>query len=574
MKKFLLLCLMALVCGCEGLSFSSSKNNFNSNSSTSSNIVVSSDKNNPSSSTTSISNSISSNIVQSSTSSSTSNSSNVITSSSNSSNVITSTSSSNAKPSISTSSKVEEDNEPKVIDIYATNDFHGRISSGSNYVPGISKMTTYLKNQKALNSDGFVYINSGDYWQDTYESGYNKGKLLTECLDIMECEVLTLGNHEFDWGIDVIRENKQYVSYTKFLGANIREYPDTSKQVDFAEPYKIIQRDGLNIGIIGAIGKDQITSITSSNWENITFLEHAPIVKELSDELRTEKDCDIVILSIHADESVSAGSEITKVSPVSNKKYVDAVFCAHSHQREVTYYNEVPFVQAGAHGQNLAHVKIEYHQGEVEVLSANYEGYKTISNSANDPEIEDIINNYFTSQFFNDKDKVHGTVTGSGSLDNTYGGNLLAKATYEKLQEAGVNVDIVINNGVRDSVSVGAMTSEKIFNMIPFTNKTIVAKQIKGKDIINECVNYTNPYYMPNPDLKINSNSYYTVACIDYVLLHKSANRYYNYFPSFDPKNVVYTIEDYCNVIVEQHLQKHGTVAKSDYSGTNYSCLK
>ena len=33
------------------------------------------------------------------------------------------------------------------------------------------------------------------------------------------------------------------------------------------------------------------------------------------------------------------------------------------------------------------------------------------------------------------------------------------------------------------------------------------------------------------------------------------------------------TIEDYCNVIVEQHLQKHGTVAKSDYSGTNYSCL-
>ena len=330
MKKFLLLCLMTIVCGCEGLSFSSIKNNFDSNSSTSSNIVVSSDKNNPSSSTTSISNSTSSNTVQSSMSSSTSNSSNVITSSSNSSNVITSTSSSNAKPSISSSSKVEEDNEPKVIDIYATNDFHGRISSGSNYVPGISKMTTYLKNQKALNSDGFVYINSGDYWQDTYESGYNKGKLLTECLDIMECEVLTLGNHEFDWGID-IRENKQYVSYTKFLGANIREYPDTSKQVDFAEPYKIIQRDGLNIGIIGAIGKDQITSITSSNWENITFLEHAPIVKELSDELRTEKDCDIVILSIHADESVSAGSEITKVSPVSNKKYVDAVFCAHSH---------------------------------------------------------------------------------------------------------------------------------------------------------------------------------------------------------------------------------------------------
>lgn len=538
MKKFLLLCLMTLICGCEGLSFGSGKNSTASNSLSNSNIVTSSDKNTASSSS-----------------------------------VITGASSSSVAPSISSSSKVEEDNEPKIIDIYATNDFHGRISSGSSYVPGISKMSTYLKNQKALNSEGFVYINSGDYWQDTYESGYNKGKLLTECLDIMECEVLTLGNHEFDWGIDVIRENKQYVSYTKFLGANIREYPDTSKQVDFAEPYKIIQRNGLNIGIIGAIGKDQITSITSSNWENITFLEHAPIVKDLSDELRTEKDCDIVILSIHADEVDSAGSEITKISPVSNKKYVDAVFCAHSHQREVTYYNEVPFVQAGAHGQNLAHVKIEYHQGNVEILNANYEGYRTISNSANDPKIDEIIKKYFTTQFLNDKNKVHGTVTGSGSLDDTYGGNLLAKATYEKLQEAGVNVDIVINNGVRDNVSVGQMTSEKIFNMIPFTNKTIVAKQIKGKDIIAECVNFPNPYYMPNPNLKINSNSYYTVACIDYMLLHKNADRYYNYFSSFNPKNVIYTIEDYCNVIVEQYLQKYETVAKTDYSGLNYSCL-
>ena len=336
-----------------------------------------------------------------------------------------------------------------------------------------------------------------------------------------------------------------------------------------------MERDGLKIGIIGAIGKGQITSITSSNWEDITFLDHAPIVKELSDELRSEKDCDIVILSIHADEADSAGSEITKVSPVTNKKYVDAVFCAHSHQREIKYYNEVPFVQAGQHGQNLSHVTLQYHEGEVEVLKAEHEhGFRTMSQCFPDPEIEDIVNKYFTEEYFNDKDKVHGTISGSGSMDKATSGNLLAKATYEKLQEEGVEVDIVINNGSRDSVSVGTMTSEKIFNMIPFTNKTIVARNIKGQDIINECVNYTNYYYMPDPTLKINSNSYYTVACIDYLLLHKSTNRNYNYFSSYKESNVIYTIEEYCNSIVEWYLQKHGTVAKTDFSGTNYNCLK
>lgn len=489
--------------------------------------------------------------------------------------VSTSTHSSIGMPTSSSSSLSPiEDNNPKIIDFYASNDFHGRISEiSSKNVPGISKLSTYLKNKKELNKEGFVYLNSGDYWQDTYESGYNKGRLLTECLDVMECETMSLGNHEFDWGIDVIRENRELTTYTKFLGANIRSYPNTNETVDFVEPYKIIERNGLNIGIIGAIGQDQITSITSSNWENITFLPHTNIVKNLSDELRLEKDCDIVILSIHADESVSDGYEITKTSPITNKKYVDAVFCAHTHQREVTYYNDVPFVQAGAHGQNLGHIQLQYDDGIVTSLVAEYEGYKEINKCESDSQIDSIIDKYFTSEFIVDRDKIHGTINGTGTIDSFYGGNILAKATYDLLQKQNIDVDIVINNGVRDEVYPGKMTSEMIFNMIPFTNKTLVAQEILGKDIINECVTYDNPYYMPDPTLEISSNKYYTVACIDYMLIHKNANRDYNYFPSYDPVNLIYTIEKYPNMIVEDYLQEHEIIYLSDFSGSNYSCL-
>ena len=118
------------------------------------------------------------------------------------------------------------------------------------------------------------------------------------------------------------------------------------------------------------------------------------------------------------------------------------------------------------------------------------------------------------------------------------------------------------------------MTSEKIFNMIPFTNKTLVAKNIKGQDIINECVEYTNPYYMPDASLTIEKNKYYTVACIDYMMLHKNASRAYNYFPSYSKDKLIYTVEDYPNTIVENYLSKHKTINVLDYMGTNYSCLK
>lgn len=461
--------------------------------------------------------------------------------------------------------------ETKIIDIYATNDFHGRISENSDiYEPGIAKLSTFLKEKKKENSDGFIYINSGDYWQDTYESGYNKGKLLTECLDIMECETISLGNHEFDWGIDVIKENKELVSYTKFLGANIRKYPDTNQNVDFVEPYKIIERDGLKIGIIGAIGKDQITSITSSNWQNITFLPHASIVKDLSDELRVEKGCDIVILSIHADESVSKGEEITKVSPISNKKYVDAVFCAHTHSREVTTYNGVPFVQAGDHGRNLSYVQLAYNSGEVSVLSSKYIGYGLMNKCEPDENIQEVINKYFTNEYINKKNKVHGNISGSSVIDSDTAGRILAKATHEELLKNNIDCDIIINNGARDEVYSGTMTSEKIFNMIPFTNKTLVVENIKGEDIINECMKFGNPFYKPDSSLTINSNEYYTVACIDYLMLHMDTSRNYNYFPSYSSSNLIYTIEDYPNILVEKYLQEQKNISTSDFTTLNY----
>ena len=257
-----------------------------------------------------------------------------------------------------TSSSIKVKNDPIVVDIYAFNDLHGRISEDNKESePGISKISTFLKNQKVKNENTII-INSGDYWQDTYESGYNKGKLLSECLDEMGVDTFTLGNHEFDWGIDVIKENKKLSTYTTYLGANIVNY-QTNEIVDYVEPYKIIEKDDVRIGVVGAIGRRQLTSITSSNWEDITFLDHRDIVKDLSDELRVEKKCDVVILSIHADEEDAYPNDISEVSPVSNEKYFDAVFCAHSHQKEVKYYNNVPFVQAGSHGNYLGHVTIE-----------------------------------------------------------------------------------------------------------------------------------------------------------------------------------------------------------------------
>ena len=57
------------------------------------------------------------------------------------------------------------------------------------------------------------------------------------------------------------------------------------------------------------------------------------------------------------------------------------------------------------------------------------------------------------------------------------------------------------------------------------------------------------------------------------MMLHKNTYRNYNYFTSYKTSNLIYTIEDYPNIIVENYLQKHGSISTYDYSGSNYTCL-
>ena len=542
--------------------------------------VPSTESNSTSSSSSNLSSSYEKNSFTNSETSSASSSSDKVSSSSNeisSSNKVSNNSSNSiifpSSNKVSSFSSVNN-NEKKIIDIYAINDFHGRVlEDKTDYIPGISKLSTYLKEQKSKNEDGYIFINSGDYWQDTYDSAMNKGALLTECLDVMECETLSLGNHEFDWGVNVIRDNKQLVSYTKFLGANIYNYPNTSVKSDLADNYKIVERDGLKIGIIGGIGEEQITSITSTVWENLTITNPSTVVKKLSDELRTQKDCDIVILSIHADQEKTYQNQITKVSSTSGKRYVDAVFCAHTHDEEISTVNGVPFIQGGQHGQYVSHVQFTYQNGNLTTTYTDNDGYGKMNSYNEDPQINKIIDKYLTNEHNSKKNEVIGTITASGGyIAPKYAGRIQAKATYDYLVDLGYDGDFVINNGGRDSVTSGQMTREKIFNMSPFTNYTYVVENIKGSDIYGEVVKYTNPYYWSNPIVSLNEDEYYTVACIDYMMLHKNTSRYYNYFTSYDEDNVIHIIEDYPNVIMERYL-KNKTYNIYDFNINNYTCL-
>lgn len=423
--------------------------------------------------------------------------------------------------------------EPRTLELYAINDFHGQIKKEGRY-PGIEILASYMKKQKE--EKGAFLISSGDMFQGSLESNYNRGNMLTDVMNNAHFDAFSLGNHEFDWGKQAIINNKMRKGedgyQTPFLSANLYDFDGNEagdiQQSDLGGEYVVkVADNGLKVGIIGTIGSAQITSITSQYVSDLAFKDPEPIIKRLSDKLRTEEGCDLVIVSHHAAQDTLLGGGVTSISPLSHKRYVDLVLCAHTHTLESKKENGVLFTQNDDKGENLSHVTLNVApngdvSAELETVSAS----KMESLSIIDPEIQNIVSSYdaITRPI---GEEALGNVTGTFQSSQE-APNLMASAILDRALSDGYEVDLAMVNVARTSIYSGSLTYSGLFAAFPFDNEIYII-EATGSDILNEA-RYN--YIARNRGGSFSESGVYRVAVIDYVALHQNIYRVYDYFPS------------------------------------------
>lgn len=465
----------------------------------------------------------------------------------------------------------EEDN-TLTLDLYAINDFHGAINKTSSQ-PGIEAVGGYIKTR--INDDeNTLAINSGDMWQGNIESNFNYGELLTKISDNVPFAAMSIGNHEFDWGDEYIISNKNLdasnENKTKLLGANIYNYVNgnaTTHASNLCDEYVIkTMPNGLKVGIIGVIGKDQITSILSPMVEDYTFLDPTNIVINLATELRVDEGCDVVILSAHTDQKslLKASDYVSDATNITN--HVDAIFCAHTHKDEVYMINRTPIVQGYGNGEQISNIKLSIDESnEISVETYKNINYSTYSGYS-DEEINDIIATYTTnnSEFMNTTNRTLGQVSGTFSRYNSLS-NMVCRASYEYAKEE-YDISYVLTNAARsDLAATSSLTYGTLFTSLPFENAMVVA-DVSGSDLKKE-LDYTSTYFYRADKEAIDTTKTYRILCLDYVLYHQNSNRQFNYFPSHEvvaditKDNEIYIMRD----IVADYISDLGTVYASDY---------
>ena len=418
------------------------------------------------------------------------------------------------------------------IEIYATNDIHGQVVQSST-CPGIGKLGTFLKQRKS--EPNTLLFDQGDAWQGSIYSNLNHGALITDVMNYVHYDARCIGNHDFDWGIDAIKENnaKSYGGYaTPVLAGNIYDYnfdtktTGTVQQSDIGIKSLTFNVGDLKIGVLGGIGQDQITSINSLFTKDIVFKDHIPFIKEEATYLREQENCDIVIGSIHTGQGSLIGNELNN--------YVDLFLCGHTHVQETYKEGNTYYVQSKGYEQSFSHITLTYNYQTKSISKTKVSFLLPLDITSNvdtiDSGIQTILNNYnvdilANTVYANNVDGYYDRYEGTS--------NLMSKAILDNTLSSGYNdVAFALINDARAGLPYGtSWTYADIFQSFPFDNVVYIAT-VKGREL-QKMLSYNGMHICRNPSFTNNTLSLdgdYKIAVLDYVYFHTNVERYYDYF--------------------------------------------
>ena len=381
------------------------------------------------------------------------------------------------------------------FDIISVNDLHGKFADTATQ-PGVDELSTYIKQTRAQNENTIV-LSTGDMWQGAPESNLTKGLIMTEWMNEMNFVAMAMGNHEYDWGEEYIKENADLADFS-FLAINIYDR-DTNALVDYCQPSVMVEQSGVKIGIIGAIG-DCYSSISGDKSQEVYFKtgeQLTALVKAESNELRS-RGADCIVYAVHEgqggyDVSLSDG-------------YVDIVFEGHSHQSYTrTDAKGVYHLQGGGDNEGISHAKlsVNYVNDTVKTKQAKVVSSSAYSHLSDDPIVEKLLDKYA------DQIETAGKVLGRNDRLRR-SDELLQKCAQLYLQAGeerwGGQYDLFLGGGFMSArapydLAAGEVLYGDLQNILPFDNQLVLCS-IKGKELKSQFL-FTN-------------NSRYYIDCSEY----------------------------------------------------------
>ena len=253
----------------------------------------------------------------------------------------------------------------KKITILHTNDTHSHIDPFPADHPKNPNMGGAVRRAAIIESirkeeKNVLLLDAGDIFQGTPYFNYYGGELEFKLMSMMQYDVATMGNHDFDNGIDGFYAQLPHAKFD-FVSANY-DFKNTVLN-DIVKPYKIIIKDGIKIGIFG-LGVQLDGLVDKKLYKETVYNNPIEVAQDMTRILKEEKKCDLVICLSHLGFKYKDEPEKPSDIVLAQKtKNIDLIIGGHTHtflDKPVIEKNsegkEVLINQVGCFGVNLGRI--------------------------------------------------------------------------------------------------------------------------------------------------------------------------------------------------------------------------
>ena len=250
------------------------------------------------------------------------------------------------------------------LTILHTNDMHSHIhpfTSGRNKGLGGMAQRAALIKQIRKQEEHVLLLDAGDIFQGTPYFNVYGGELEFKLMSEMKYDAVTLGNHDFDNGLEGLKKQLPHANFP-FLIANY-DFSDTILKNTF-KPYKVFRKGDLKIGVFG-IGIELDGLVPKKLYQNTVYQDPISTANHYANLLKQKERCDLVICLSHLGFKYK-GEKISDMTFAGQTRDIDLIIGGHTHtflKKPVKQLNldekEVLINQVGWAGINIG--KIDYH---------------------------------------------------------------------------------------------------------------------------------------------------------------------------------------------------------------------
>lgn len=271
-----------------------------------------------------------------------------------------------------------DSSETKHLTILHTNDVHSYIDPFPADHPknpnlgGVARRAALIGQIRKENPN-VLLLDAGDIFQGTPYFNYYGGELEFKLMSMMKYDLATMGNHDFDNGIDGFYAQLPHAKFD-FVSANY-DFKNTVLN-GLVKPYKVFKKNGIKVGVFG-VGIELNGLVDKKNYQGTLYLDPVAISQDMVRILKHEEKCDLVICLSHLGFQYNDPKKISDMKLAMLTTDIDLIIGGHTHTfmekptiAKNASGNEVLINQVGCYGINLGRIDFYMEKGSGKLASA------------------------------------------------------------------------------------------------------------------------------------------------------------------------------------------------------------